>query len=404
MSGSPIRFFGAPPCSWKFVAVLSALFNLLLLSMLAISIQRFDSRALLAGVVPSRSGEHSGRPEHILAKAVTDVAPSAHLVSAVPEPVSGAVSAMGPARADAAIVYFGGSSDTEPLQNLLVSLRLLDVMFNDRYRYPVYVFHLDSDPVNKTISLARQVSRSKLTFVALPSAVPEHISPERLASIPLHDKNHRLPYKHMCQFFAGTIFRHPVLLPYRYLWRLDADSSLLQPLPYDVFAYVAERNISFAYVENQLQTATPPEFGLWDAFFEYRRQRNVKLRWTKMDGWEFGAKLRSGRPGMKGLFNTHSVVMDAHWFRTAGHLDWFDHLDLLGGIYYERWADHQILTLSLMMFANASAVHRFRDWSYRHAHIQLYNSFLQLPEAGHTELAAGTRQPVFRLNDGRYTR
>jgi len=54
-------------------------------------------------------------------------------------------------------------------------------------------------------------------------------------------------YGRMCRFFAGAAIHHPVFDSYEYYWRMDTDSRILGPIPYDVFDHMAATRKLYGY-------------------------------------------------------------------------------------------------------------------------------------------------------------
>lgn len=65
-------------------------------------------------------------------------------------------------------------------------------------------------------------------------------------------KDHSKPlssieYKRMCHFYVKGFTQIPLLMEYRYLFRLDDDTCILDPINYDLFQYLHEKNAVYAY-------------------------------------------------------------------------------------------------------------------------------------------------------------
>ena len=48
----------------------------------------------------------------------------------------------------------------------------------------------------------------------------------------------RESYHHMCRYFSGFFFRHPVLAEFDYYWRMEPDVYYYCDLDYDPFLYM----------------------------------------------------------------------------------------------------------------------------------------------------------------------
>lgn len=59
------------------------------------------------------------------------------------------------------------------------------------------------------------------------------------------------------------------------------------------------------------------------------------------------------------------------FWRSQPYMDFFTHLDKLGGFYYERWGDAPVHSIGAALFANKSQIHFFEDIGYRHEPFQV---------------------------------
>ncbi|KAF7313799.1 Glycosyltransferase family 15 protein [Mycena chlorophos] len=80
-----------------------------------------------------------------------------------------------------------------------------------------------------------------------------------------------VPYRNMCRFNSGFFFKHELVLPYRYYWRVEPDIEYFCDMPYDPFYYMMENDkiygftISFYEWEPTIPT-------LWSAVKEFVRK------------------------------------------------------------------------------------------------------------------------------------
>jgi len=65
-------------------------------------------------------------------------------------------------------------------------------------------------------------------------------------------------------------------------------------------------------------------------------------------------------------FFSNFEIGSLNFFRSAGPEAYFQHLDMYGGFYYERYGDAPIHTLAMALFAKKSEVWFFRDVGYQH--------------------------------------
>ena len=53
----------------------------------------------------------------------------------------------------------------------------------------------------------------------------------------------RESYHHMCRYFSGFFFRHPVLAEFDYYWRMEPDVYYYCDLDYDPFLFMQVRGL-----------------------------------------------------------------------------------------------------------------------------------------------------------------
>lgn len=257
-------------------------------------------------------------------------------------------------RQKAAIVYMTRSTSRD-LHDLQLSLQSLDIYFNDRFQYPVIVFHEDLTPEMQRG--LESVTRSRLSFVKLEFEFPAHLKPQEIPERILGRFN--LGYRHMCRFFAGQIFLHPALREYDWYWRLDTDSFLRGRVSYDVFDHMTTNDYWYGYIA--MLTERPEVVtGLWDAVQTYRRRHKLiapllqKLEGQEEGGWN-----------LHYYYNNFEICRLA-FGRSQAYLDFFRYIDDLGGIYKHRWGDAPIRTLAVALLVPPEKVHQFAAIPYSH--------------------------------------
>jgi hypothetical protein len=169
-----------------------------------------------------------------------------------------------------AVIIYLSRSLPEDIASLKLSLSLLDLNFNNRFQYPVVIFHEDFDE-----TLMEQIcrsTRSKVYFEPVHFEVPSFLSK---TEIPEFRPDSSIGYRHMCRFFAVSVFEHPALRGYDWYWRLDTDSFILNRVDYDVFRFLQEHDFSYGYMT--MDTDFPEVTkGLWDVTKAYIETNNIK--------------------------------------------------------------------------------------------------------------------------------
>ncbi len=255
-----------------------------------------------------------------------------------------------------AVIIYLSRSKTKDISDLKRSLSLLDVNFNDRFNYPVIVFHEDfTDGLKEDI---RKATRSNLQFEKIKFEIPDFLNREEIPEyIYVGEYEFSIGYRHMCRFMSSLIFQHPAIKGYDYLLRLDTDSFLLDKINYDIFRFMAEHNYIYGYIHIIKDEPDAVE-GLWEVTKKYIEDNNIKptfLHKFLQDGdWD------------RSYYYTNFEISRIDFWRSDEFMNYFSYLDKTGGIYKYRWGDHVIHLLAISTFVPENQVHRFSDIAYQH--------------------------------------
>ena len=258
--------------------------------------------------------------------------------------------------------------------DLAVALQSLDSRFNDRYHYPVVIFHsIDafdqkSPPLTTTQEGAlRASSRSSVTF-ALVNFTSYALAPGYATSPPVILGKGK-GYRHMCRFFAGLVAHHPALASFDYYWRLDTDSELLEDVPFDIFAQLPCHGWRYAYAHAACD-AIEATAGLWSV---------IAAHYALVSG---GGTLASRLPSLltehgcphsndqenynNVIFYNNFEIVDLAWLRSAEYVALFGAVDAAGGFYTKRWGDAPVRTLAAHALLPPAMIHRFVYLRFHH--------------------------------------
>lgn len=266
------------------------------------------------------------------------------------------------------------------LQEVLESMRHIEDRFNRRFRYP-WVFLNDDNFTQEFMDLTYGLASGDAMYGYIPPevwGVPEHIDQDRMEQcIENMTRNNviygsSLSYRNMCRFNSGNFFRHPLLLPFDWYWRVEPGIILFCDQEYDPFTFLRANNMVYGFVitiQEYLETI-PSLWKIVTQFFdehkEYLAPDNALNFVTSFD------KLRpeDTAPESEGYnlchFWSNFEIGSLNFFRSKEYLAYFDYLDKSGGFYYERWGDAPVHTLGLVSLANRSQIHHFADMGYYH--------------------------------------
>ena len=116
------------------------------------------------------------------------------------------------------------------LSRLNASLSSVDTYFNNRFHYPVIVFH--EDDLNPYLDAIRSMTKSDVFFQRVQFITPDFLTKPIPKQIPCISS---ISYRFMCRFHAKLVYELPIIRSLQYYWRLDDDSLLLSDVTYDVF-------------------------------------------------------------------------------------------------------------------------------------------------------------------------
>ena len=220
--------------------------------------------------------------------------------------------------------------------------------FNDKFRYPVIIFHT-GDMTNETEIILSEVQSRELIFI-------QEITFEIPKFFPEREKIYcpgSLGYRHMCRFHANTVYLHPIMQDLEYAWRLDDDSLLLGPaINYDVFAFMEEHQLIYGYrfIDDDWESCV---IGLWEAVYGYRKQNSIDGQF--IDKW--------WKPKM--FYNNFEISRVSFWM-SEEYRRFITYIDRVGGLYQYRWGDAPIKSLALALFVSPVKILKFDNIGYRH--------------------------------------
>ncbi|KAJ2447335.1 alpha-1,2-mannosyltransferase ktr1 [Coemansia sp. RSA 1797] len=258
------------------------------------------------------------------------------------------------------------------LHALRTTVRQLEDQFNARHNYP-YVF-LNNEPFTDEFKHAMEWATSgDCHFGLVPYehwSVPSWVDNVR-AKWAAATMDEHVPYggsssyRKMCRFQSGFFFRHKLLDPFDYYWRVEPGVEFTCAIHGDPFRFMVENHKSYAF------TITLREFpatvhSLWATTSAFRALYpdyvvpNNTLRWLTAD---------NGKYNMCHFWSNFEIASLA-FLRSKQYMAYFDFLDHAGGFFYERWGDAPVHSLAVAMFLNKSQVHYFDNIGYYHRPFQ----------------------------------
>jgi hypothetical protein len=271
-----------------------------------------------------------------------------------------------------AIVYLLNNNQKD-ISNFRHSISLLYDNYYKSFPCDIICFYEKDFPEEELEYLKNALSILKVSFVNIDFEIPNFYSQETLQSIPQYYPHPDFPqangfsigYRHMCRFFAGAMFHHPLILQYKYLWRLDTDSFIVSPICYNIFDKLEQNNCLYGYIN--IQHDHPGVIkNLWEISEEYFRKLN------KCNIFENPQiKFHKNR-----VFYTNFEVFNVEWFAGNDYKNYFDFIDESAGVYKYRWGDHSIRYIALNSLLDEKQLYFYDDIHYFHQKEYLNNRIM----------------------------
>lgn len=267
------------------------------------------------------------------------------------------------------------------LQN---SLYFLFRHFNERYEYPVRVFHEhDYSRATKSsvLSAVRRPLRDLVEFVELEDThftVPDWIDIEAVGqSISRLPKSRSMGYRLMCRWWL--MHSHQYLSDFEYIMRLDDDLILEEPLREDLFLVMDGLSLDLAsnivHIDNPIFThglrnllaeCCPGQRDLLSRIFVsgYVERANLfggdaaaflRAVPCSVPAWDGSSTL----PAPIMYYNNFGITRTDFWLQPRVRTV-LDRIDQHGGIFYLRWGDAPVQTLLSALLAGPTRMGRFK--------------------------------------------
>lgn len=252
----------------------------------------------------------------------------------------------------------------QDLYQLMETMRNHEDQFNRKYNYDWVIFSYE--PLNETRrSMIDSVASGNVHFAVIPeeqATAPEWIDQQKATDARNEMKKKHVIYgdsvnfRDQSRFEAGFMWRHPIMDQYTYYWRVDHRDKLLCDVNYDVFKFMQDNHKQYGFMMSLYEYfETIPT--LWQSTKHFINENPQYLAQDSLadflsdDGGQTYSKVSTYGP--------HIAALD--FWRSEAYTKYFDHLDHVGGFYYERWDRKPIQTIATSLFLNKDRVHFFDD-------------------------------------------
>ncbi|KAF8212223.1 glycosyltransferase family 15 protein [Mycena galopus ATCC 62051] len=272
-----------------------------------------------------------------------------------------------PEKANATFVFLCRNDD---INGVVSSMQSLEDRFNLRFNYP-WVF-LNDEPFTEEFKQRVSVlTNAPISFGLIPPehwVQPEWIDEDRARKGRLQMMSHRIiyggsvPYRNMCRFNSGFFFKHELLQPYRYYWRVEPSVKFFCDIQYDPFVYMETHDKVYSFTIS-LEEHPPTVPTLWSSVKEFMTEYPHFIE--PQNSMDFISNDGGNKYNMCHYWSNFEIA-DMDFWRSPAYQAFFDFLEAKGGFYYERWGDAPIHSIAASLFARRDQIHFFRDVGYQH--------------------------------------
>jgi hypothetical protein len=274
-------------------------------------------------------------------------------------------------------IFILTQNTTERKVYLKTSLYFLFKNFNAKYKYPVIILHegdYTEDAKKEIIAGIRSECRNLLTFKQIDEedfCIPSHIDIDKMNSIidlrvVPYWRNQK--YRSMCYFWMKNFSKYTK--DYNYVMRLDDDSIIEEPIKYDLFEMMSDKD--YIYISNIIHLdCSLCNYGMKDFFLKHYASEKDKINELFMDhtlnnnneyfnkfkslhkalnneDYE-GASIELNMPFM--YYNNFNIINVDVWNKPEIQ-DIVNKIDEQGYIFYCRWGDAPLQTIILSLYDN----------------------------------------------------
>ena len=255
------------------------------------------------------------------------------------------------------------------LEAMLMSMKDLERTWNHKFNYP-WTFLNDEPFTKEFIERTKALTKAEVTYEVVPKehwAIPSWINADLMqasSDLLVEQKvqySEVRSYHQMCRWNSGMFFKHPALQKYRYYWRVEPNVHFFCDIEYDVFRYMQDHNKTYGFVIN-IYDSPESIAGLWPATQEFIAEHPEYLHPNNAMKWVVDSE---NRPDHNKAANGYSTchfwsnfeIADMEFWRSKKYEDYFNHLDRVGGFFYERWGDAPVHSLALGLMEDVKKIH-----------------------------------------------
>ncbi|KAG2049972.1 glycosyltransferase family 15 protein [Suillus hirtellus] len=258
------------------------------------------------------------------------------------------------------------------LDGVISSVEQLEAKFNRKFNYP-WVF-LNDEPFSYEFKRRVKVlTNGDVSFGLIPHETwvqPPWIDEERARRgrnmLTQDGVIYGGNYRNMCRFNSGFFFRHELLTPYKWYWRVEPNVRFYCDLEYDPFVFMEDHDKIYGF------TISMPEWestitSLWSVVKEFILDHPEYVSPNNSMGF---ISDDAGDSYNMCHFWSNFEIADMDFWRGEAYTKFFNYLENTGGFYYEAseiWGDAPVHSIAAALFTRKDQLHFFKDIGYKHA-------------------------------------
>ncbi|EDO16485.1 hypothetical protein Kpol_513p1 [Vanderwaltozyma polyspora DSM 70294] len=257
-------------------------------------------------------------------------------------------------------------SKFQTLEDIITSVEQLESRFNKQFNYP-YVF-INETPFTSEEKLAIQnIVSSDVNFGLIPESAlnyPGWIDQNKAATARSRlyqlDMGSSESYRFIQRYLSGLIWRHELLEPFDWYWRIEPNMKINCDMQYDIFRWMQDTGNIFGFTLSKKEPieAMPT---IWDTLKSFQKQNPDFIADKNFRSW---ADRDNGNKYNTCEFLSSFEVASLEFWRSPAFKALFDYLDHKGGFFYERWSESAVHTLATIYLLPKDRIHFFPEIGY----------------------------------------
>jgi len=154
------------------------------------------------------------------------------------------------------------------------------------------------------------------------------------------------------------------MFEYKYYWRLDTNSHLLNKIEEDVFQPMINGSKVYGFKIILHEPGADVIEQLWSVSKEYLN--SIGYNYTNQELLTSVLENNETDYNSQHYWNNFEIC-DIHWFRSELVYNYLNMIDKSGGIYLYRWGDAPIHSLAVFIFAHISQTYWYESIGYSHS-------------------------------------